>query len=427
MYYYLSVNIEFENCPYFLLGDMLTEGGKMKTGTLFLFAAVLAVPLGTIAVLSVETTETKAVSSTGDLRSLLRESQRQFFMPSIPSTSQILWDVRSDEDIFVDWVGFKPSERRAAFAILDRNLIPRYEIHLWESPKTGIITVANMYGETMATLRPEKGFDCLAWAYDYFGTSELTAFQEAIHASWHTALSLTLTPYSFAKVCADIRDEEALLAEQASSLRYEEEGMAMMSMGAGVELQLGISQSNGTVEVFVEWLSSLDSDSLDLFHATDLIAENWQLETNFPTASSTNFYFQDLETNQTARFYVAGTDYDEDNDLLSSARERFVYKTREDLFDTDGDGLGDGFEVGRVPPVNPLDTDSDDDGLDDGWEVLYAFDPLSLPGAGEANADSDGDGFVNLEEYVSGADPRSGWDGAAWGAFGVVFHQPDGI
>lgn len=329
--------------------------------------------------------ETTPVSNIEDLRGLLRESQARFFMPSIPSTDQILWDVRGEsEDIFVDWFsgGWPESATKLAVATLDKNMIPRIEIHLWESPETGLITIENMSGETMATLKPEKGFDSLGWAYDYFETSELTAFQQIIHASWHSALSLTLTPYLFAEVCAGIREEEAVLAEQASSLRYEEEGMAMMSMGAGVELQMDIDRlTNGTVEVFVEWLSSLDSDSLDLFLCSDLISADWQLETNFPTASSTNFYFQDLETNQTARFYVTGTMYDEDLDGLTSARERYLHKTREDLFSTDSDGLGDG------------------------WEIGYGFDPFSIAGNNGALGDTDGDGYSNLEEQLNGTDP----------------------
>ncbi len=345
---------------------------------------------------------TKTVSSTGDLRTLLRKSQKEWMAISPPSLETIYWDSRNDEDIFVDWSGFKPSETKAAFAILDRNLIPRYEIRLWEDRETGIITIENMYGETMATLRPEKGFDSLGWALDYFGTADLSPFQQAIHSSWHTALSLELTPYSFAKVCAEIREEEALLAEPRIAGRYEEEGMAVMSspmsMGSGVELQMDIDRlTNGTVEVFVEWLSSLDSDSLDLFHATDLIAADWQLETNFPTAFSTNFYFSDQDTNETARFYVTGTMYDEDLDGLTSAKERFLHKTREDLWDTSGDGCGDG------------------------WLVQYGFNPLALNTLG----DVDNDGFSNLEEQKKGTDPTSSQGNSNTGTVATIRYYYD--
>ena len=39
---------------------------------------------------------------------------------------------------------------------------------------------------------------------------------------------------------------------------------------------------------------------------------------------------------------AGNTDLDEDGDGLASAREKFIYKTDPNLFDTDGDGLGDG-------------------------------------------------------------------------------------
>ncbi len=329
----------------------------------------------------IEKPATISVKSPEDLRALIRGEQETYTLLAPPSLSPY-WS-RIKGDVFVEWEEWGEA-RKLAFAYLDRNMIPRYEIKVWEDFNSGAIFVVNGRNEIMARLEQEKGFNPYGfWLKSQSrvsSVSELSDFEQILYSSSHTALSLTLTPYSFAEVCADIRDEGALLA---SSLRYEEEGMAMMSspkaMGSGVELQMGIGRSNGTVEVFVEWLSSLDSDSLDLFHATDLIAANWQLQTNFPTASSTNFYFQDLETNQTARFYVTGTMYDEDLDGLSSARERYLHKTREDLWDTSGDGCGDG------------------------WLVQYGFNPLALNTLG----DVDNDGFSNLEEQNKGTDPTS--------------------
>ena len=58
-----------------------------------------------------------------------------------------------------------------------------------------------------------------------------------------------------------------------------------------------------------------------------------------------------------------------------------MHKTREDLFSTDGDGLGDG------------------------WEIGYGFDPFSTAGNNGALGDADGDGFGNLEEQLNGTDP----------------------
>jgi hypothetical protein len=48
-------------------------------------------------------------------------------------------------------------------------------------------------------------------------------------------------------------------------------------------------------------------------------------------------------------------------------------------------------------------TDLDADGIPDDWEVKHLFSPFY---AGDADVDSDGDGFSNREEYLNGTDPR---------------------
>jgi hypothetical protein len=60
--------------------------------------------------------------------------------------------------------------------------------------------------------------------------------------------------------------------------------------------------------------------------------------------------------------------------------------------DTDKDGTPD-----------YIDEDDDDDGLPDEWEEKYKLDPYDPT---DAEKDSDGDGFSNLEEYQEDTDPR---------------------
>ncbi len=87
----------------------------------------------------------------------------------------------------------------------------------------------------------------------------------------------------------------------------------------------------------------------------------------------------------------------------------------ETIFDTDGDGLEDGYEIWDLNTLwntetsnstieNPeYDIDSDNDGIDDGYEVLYlgtnptVWDDFTL--------DSDRDGWDDLTEIVNGTDP----------------------
>ncbi len=78
-----------------------------------------------------------------------------------------------------------------------------------------------------------------------------------------------------------------------------------------------------------------------------------------------------------------------------------------DLADTDGDGLPDGLEDGnangRLDPgeTSPCAADSDGDGLPDPWEIETGTYPMIR----DDGDDPDGDGFTNLDEFISGTDP----------------------
>lgn len=81
---------------------------------------------------------------------------------------------------------------------------------------------------------------------------------------------------------------------------------------------------------------------------------------------------------------------DSDGDGLTDEEEENIYKTDPFNPDTDGDGLKDGEEVKKYF-TNPLNADTDGDGLKDGEEVKkYETDPLK--------PDTDGDGLMDGEE-----------------------------
>ena len=58
----------------------------------------------------------------------------------------------------------------------------------------------------------------------------------------------------------------------------------------------------------------------------------------------------------------------------------------------DGDTLGD-----------ICDPDDDNDQMPDDWETLYGLNPLD---ASDATGDLDGDGILNLDEYLGGTNPK---------------------
>lgn len=80
--------------------------------------------------------------------------------------------------------------------------------------------------------------------------------------------------------------------------------------------------------------------------------------------------------------------------------------------------------VARMPTPGALaaeDGDADGDRMPDAWELAHCLDPNS---AGDALADADGDGAVNLQEYGAGTNPRDPADAlrcrVAWRSEGSV-------
>ncbi len=147
---------------------------------------------------------------------------------------------------------------------------------------------------------------------------------------------------------------------------------------------------------------------------------------------------QTKDPNDAANFYPwSSSPADDSNNAVATIGQlkavfalRFETLPSTPLYE-DNDGMSDSWELAHgLDPTNPgdaandadsdgllnlaeflrgtdsSDSDTDNDFLPDGWEVYYNLDPTSDLGVNGAIGNPDGDGFLNLSEYVFGFNPQ---------------------
>lgn len=129
------------------------------------------------------------------------------------------------------------------------------------------------------------------------------------------------------------------------------------------------------VSFFSAKISDNNSDaSLNTNTATNTGVNNQANQTtNVNTNATTEINANTNTTSETAALV------DSDNDGLSDEEEKQL-GTDSNNFDTDSDGLVDRVEV-KIYKTNPLQKDTDGDGFNDGQEVISGFDPAKGGGA----------------------------------------------
>ena len=97
---------------------------------------------------------------------------------------------------------------------------------------------------------------------------------------------------------------------------------------------------------------------------------------------------------------------DSDADGLYDADETGVYGTNPYLYDTDGDGTGDGTEVFYGSDPRTAGGSSGTAGLDSDGDGLFDTDETQVYGTNPYVYDTDGDGIGDGTEIYNGTNPR---------------------
>lgn len=392
----------------------------------------------------IEKPATIAVKSPEDLRTLIRVEQEKYAVLAPPSLSPYWSMIKGD--IFVDWFsGEWGTTAKRAFAYLDKNMIPRYEVKIWEDFSSGEIFVVNNRNELMATLNPEKGFDSYGFWLNGQSrvsfVSELSDFERVWYSSSHTALLLTLTPKIFESVCAEIREEEWARAELERAVAME--GMADSLEESGkVVVSMSMASAEPLSEPLVSALSSPPpppdgggSDGggeggsgtnlevtltlslpegfghmhhIEIFAKDDLVySPSWSLPADgewIPTYGSQTVVWTDSEsTNKTQRFYLVSDGADKDGDGHSDLYEAWEGNTLSNSFDlvnVDGDDLHDWLEWKIFGDLSQTGTDDfDGDGLLNNEELVsVSVDQPAIMFSDPSLCDSDGEGLNDFQE-----------------------------
>ena len=288
---------------------------------------------------------------------------------------------------------------------------PVYTVTVDEDPISRDLTIYNADGKAVYAIHPYKDYDpyrLLNQLYPDLSTARYApAYAAWLKGCYDPARVQVIMKLMSTEWVADYAEARyATLADQAAAALGLSAGggMAMMrSLAADSNIVLaGVTLTSTGAVVQVDHPTNF-TGRVDIYWSTDLVAAIWAVGvTNLATNGTGTIYWTDpgaTNAAATRRFYGAadGT-VDSDGDGIGDGREHFIYHTSETNRDSDGDGLVDGYSGivstnaypggattngGRYVEgemtwgTNPKLFDTDGDGMGDGWEVSHGHNPLN--------------------------------------------------
>jgi len=317
----------------------------------------------------------ETITSLSQIKGLVHATQEQFWMLLPYVDDDFLPYIHADRTVrAVDWKSKEwPNDLKkqlyAEMESVNSSMYPIYRITVVEA-RTGELLWYNSLDQLVWQTPAPFDYNPYLFAFEHWSvdSTEALGIQELLWGrSSNIGTEILLLPSSF----MESYEEDVALEIQATALA-EPMGMAMMSMPATVtNLMMGIDAAGSNeVEVGVFFPSGY-TNPVRVYAATSLPDWDWEIHTNITTTGISECIWTNATDGYGTRFWVAArSDVDSDEEGLMDCDEKYLYKTRIDLPDTDGDGLSDFDEIQNE--TNPLVADSDGDGMSDGAENALA-------------------------------------------------------
>jgi len=387
------------------------------------------------------TTETAPVQNIFELEELFVEQQYSF-LPIAPPSEKIYLH-SSSQIVPVAFDNFPKKFQNRIMAQFDESTgIPLYPITVEEDPVSRRTIFRNAFGVVIFQLEPEKNYNPFAWQEWKFDLTEgesLDPFTQWLYDPAHIAVSFTLIDSIYYESYLSEKEAQRLTSVSMQPMMMAmsvplTKPIASMTTGSNGLVTLNISLPDtfgGYVEIFDrDWLQQWDDWEL---------AKSW-----LPTYGNAEVDWEDAASSgKNHRFYYIGDATDDpEGDGYSTLREELLTDTDPAVFnmiDEDNDGMHDWWETKLFGGTNQLGSgdfdgdgllnneemvyktsgygspkvtmttdpslfDTDADGMDDGYEEFYYW--LDPNNASDAGYDRDNDKLTNLDEYQIGTSPN---------------------